>query len=191
MPIELITALDGDGEIQTDANTFADIAFADAYFDLRPNSSAWTDLTDDDDKARLLLWAMRSLNGLAWIGGRLTETQPLDWPRVAIRPNERTFAGLQYGGGYGAGLYDGQGFFWASNTIPTGVKNAQCEYALAAQLSTTLSLPSEFKTKIVKNSNGTLEWNLGKDVQSITVLAQRELRGLLLHGAGMSQIARA
>jgi hypothetical protein len=187
--------LSGSGQINLDGNTFADIDFADAYFDLRPNATAWTELTDDDAKARLLLWAMRSLDGLGWIGGRLTQTQPLDWPRVAIRSAERSFPGAfgyHQGDNYhGGGLYDGKGFFWASTTIPTSVKNAQCEFALAAQQNAILSTPDKYKVRKITDKNGTLEYNTGKDANALTSFAMRELSGLLITSASQTLIARA
>lgn len=190
MSVTLIPALDGSGNISLTANTYTTLAEADAYFALRPNSTAWTGITDDDERSKLLLWAMRSLDGLGWIGARITPTQPLDWPRLAVRPIERVAPHpAMYAGAYG--LYDLKGQFHATTTIPQGVKNAQCELGLAIQLNTTLTIPDKYKRRILTDLNGTLEWNTGKDVASIKILALEQLTGLLMYGAGVRQIARA
>lgn len=180
MPITLTTTVGG-----ATSDSYISVADADTYFSRRPNATAWTDLTDDDDKSKLLLWAMRSLNGLGWIGGRYSTTQALDWPRVAIRPTERY--SLYYSEiAYSGGLYDQNGNLWTVEEIPTGVLNAQCEFALAIQQNTALSTPEKYKRKIITDANGTLEWNLGSQSAALNSLAMRELRGLLFTSAGMA-----
>lgn len=184
MPITLITTVGG-----STSDSYISVADADTYFDRRPNATAWTDLTDDDDKAKLLLWAMRSLNGLGWIGGRYSTTQSLDWPRVAVRPIERftRYSETMYGGG----LYDQNGNVWTYQQIPTGVLNAQCELALAIQQNTSLTTPGAYKRRIIKNNNGLLEFGSDSEMAStLMATARRELRGLLFTGAGMIAMAR-
>lgn len=189
MTITLIAALDGSGNIVSNANTYGTLAEADAYFAARPNSTAWTGEADDDVRSGWLLWGMKSLKGLRYIGGRLTQTQPLDWPRVAIRPIERNFEGLQYGGGYGAGLFDQSGLWIPSNMIPDNLKAAQFEFAFAVQQSTVATSADLYKRRIITNSKGTLEFKTGTEQQTaLNALAMRELRGLLL---GAHEIARA
>ena len=189
MPITLIEALDGSGNIQATGNTFASLSYANTYFDQRPNAAAWIDLTDDE-KNRLLLWAMRRLSALNWIGGLLQENQPLCWPRVAIRPIERTPpSGQSYGGTNYAGLYDLHKRFWPSNEIPAPVINAQCEQALAAHQSTIWTASSPYKRRIIQNSQGLIEYKTGgSDTGVASGLAMVELSGFLM---GASQIARA
>jgi hypothetical protein len=197
MAITLVTALDVNGVIQAAGNTFADLTYANTYFDQRPNSSAWTNLNDDEDKKKLLLWAMRSLNALGWIGGLLEVTQPLSWPRVAIRPIERSTrrqirTGFETLTGATSGLYDLRGRFWPSNAIPAPVKNAQCEQAIAAQQSTLWTASSQFKRRIIQNAQGLIEYKTGgSDSGSMAELASTELSGFLLTGAGVSLLARA
>ncbi len=180
------------------ANSYASLAEADAYFALRPNATAWTAIMDGDERSKLLLWAMRSLDGLGWVGARVVPTQSLDWPRLAVRPVERmppyalrygTLQPLVFPGA--PGLYDLRGQFHATTSIPQGVKDAQCEFALAAQLSTVLTIPDKYKKREIKDMNGTLEYNTGADIGSITAIAMSQLIGLILFGGGMSKIARA
>lgn len=192
MAVTLTAALDGSGNVVTNANTYGTLAEADAYFAIRPNASAWAAETDNDVRSGYLLWAMKSLLGLGWIGGRLQFDQPLDWPRVAIRPSERCNASYPYGTYYGSGLYTGAGLWIPSNTIPQAVKNAQFEFAFATQGSAAMSSAEKYKRKIITDANGTLEFNVGaENVASLNSLAMRELRGLLLTSAGVKLTARA
>ena len=116
--------------------------------------------------------------------------QPLDWPRVAIRPSERCNASYPYGTYYGSGLYTGAGLWIPSNTIPQAVKNAQFEFAFATQGSAAMSSAEKYKRKIITDANGTLEFNVGaENVASLNSLAMRELRGLLLTSAGVKLTA--
>jgi hypothetical protein len=182
--VELITTVGG-----LTSNSYATLAEADAYFLLRPNATAWTDITDDDERSKLLLWAMRSLDGLGWIGGRITPTQPLDWPRIAIRPAERVAPHpAMYAGAYG--LYDLRGQFHATTSIPQALKNAQCEQALASQQSTAWTTTEKYKRRIIQNKEGLIEFRTGGAIGGMSSLAASELSGLLITGAAMSLVSR-
>jgi hypothetical protein len=133
MAITLTEVLDGNGNIVADGNTYATIAYADARFLGRDSVATW-DAANDDTQARAMLDAMELLRGKPWIGGRLSETQPEDWPRAAVRPAERRSNRLIRTGyetltGATGGLYDAGGKFWASTVIPTPIKDAQCDLA--------------------------------------------------------------
>lgn len=189
MSVTLTPAIDGSGNIAATGNTYATLAEADAYFALRPNATAWTAITDDDERSKLLLWAMRSLDGLGWIGGRITPTQPLDWPRLAIRPAERVAPHpSMYAGAYG--LYDLRGQFHATTSIPMALKNAQCEQALAAQQSTSWTTTEKYKRRIIQNKEGLIELATGASKGGMSELAMSELAGLLLTGSSVSFISR-
>ena len=62
------------------ANSYVTLAEADAYFETVPDSSTWTDKTDDQ-KNRALISATRWIDALSFYGDRCTETQALKWPR--------------------------------------------------------------------------------------------------------------
>jgi hypothetical protein len=62
------------------ANSYVTLAEADAYFETVPDSSTWTDKTDDQ-KNRSLISATRWIDALSFYGDRCTETQALKWPR--------------------------------------------------------------------------------------------------------------
>lgn len=135
MPITLTPALNA-GVIDLAGNTYLTLVDADAYFDSRVNGGGWSGYTSDD-KSRALITGAQSLDASRrWIGGLVREDQPLQWPRVAIRPMERRSRRLIRTGfetltGATAGLYDGKNRFWASTVIPKPIKDAQCELAFA------------------------------------------------------------
>lgn len=62
------------------ANSYVTLAEANTYFETVPDSSTWTDKTDDQ-KNRALISATRWIDALSFYGDRCTETQALKWPR--------------------------------------------------------------------------------------------------------------
>lgn len=91
-----------------DANSYADDAFAQAYFDARLNSTAWTSAGDKQETAMLM--ACNRMEQEKYKGTRTTSTQALKFPRI--------------------GLTDDDGLAVDPDTVPLAVKQAQCEYAL-------------------------------------------------------------
>jgi hypothetical protein len=64
----------------TTANSYVTLAEANTYFETAPDSSTWTDKTDDQ-KNRALISATRWIDALSFYGARCTDTQALSWPR--------------------------------------------------------------------------------------------------------------
>jgi hypothetical protein len=62
------------------ANSYVTLADADAYFETTPDSSTWTDKTNDQ-KNRALISATRWIDALSFYGDRCSTTQALKWPR--------------------------------------------------------------------------------------------------------------
>ena len=62
------------------ANSYVTLAEANTYFETVPDSSTWTNKTDDQ-KNRALISATRWIDALSFYGDRCTETQALKWPR--------------------------------------------------------------------------------------------------------------
>ena len=108
------------------ANTFADAAYANAYF-AASGESAWTG--EATAKEAALVRAGRYLNGLHWQGDKVDEVrQAMCWPRYNMPlQNSSGMACAGYSYAYGAGGYYA---YWPSNEIPEPVKQAQCEAAL-------------------------------------------------------------
>ena len=98
--------LQEDGTGLTLADTYADVAFVDAYFTKRANTT-WTDLTDNAKKEAYIYLAMdyiEAVYGQNWIGTTLNDTQGLTMPRL----------------------------FNSETVYPVALQNAVCEMALRA-----------------------------------------------------------
>jgi len=94
----------------TNANTYASLIEAEAYFETRLHKTAWTS-SIAGTKNIALAWATSLLDELvAWVGHQSTETQALRWPRELV--------------------WDIEGYKLSPTTIPTFLKNATAEYAL-------------------------------------------------------------
>ncbi len=91
------------------ANSYVTLAAANTYFETVPDSSDWTDKTDDQ-KNRALISATRWIDALTFYGDRCTTTQALKWPREN---------------------YTVDGVDFACSLIPEGVKTATYELARA------------------------------------------------------------
>lgn len=104
----LIVQLD-DGSI-TNANSYCDKTFANAYF-LEIGNSTWAALSDSA-KDILLIKSFRYMEQQyhnQWKGRILTTTQNSDWPRYNAWDSDKELTG-----------------------IPVALKQAQCEYAIYA-----------------------------------------------------------
>ena len=62
------------------ANSYVTLAEANTYFETVPDSTTWTNKTDDQ-KNRALISATRWIDGLNFYGDRCDESQALKWPR--------------------------------------------------------------------------------------------------------------
>ncbi len=100
-----------DGTGLPDAESYASVVEADAYFAARGQADAWDAVEDKEVALRLaadyLSYTYRNL----WAGDRLDSLQALDWPRVEVPWDTPT------------GYRD-------YRVIPRELKNAQCELAL-------------------------------------------------------------
>lgn len=94
------------------ADSYASVAEATAYFAARARADDW-DLIDDKDAAlRAATEYLQSVYGTRWDGMRTFSAQALDWPRIGV-PR----------------LDDASGE-WASNAVPLAVKRACMELAI-------------------------------------------------------------
>lgn len=106
------------------ANAFADIAYADVYFDARLNASAWTGVAvAANDRIRAMIEAARELSALEALlqGYRTDSTQALCFPRRYVINTKAPITEPIGISGYPE---------FASNIVPTDWKDANCELAL-------------------------------------------------------------
>lgn len=98
-----------DGSIVANAESYVDVAFADAYWAVRLAGKSWP--SDVTMKEKVLREAAQFLDmSYLWDGQRSYYTQVMHWPRVIDVYEDRQQV-----------LY---------NQIPVPLKNAQCELAL-------------------------------------------------------------
>ena len=91
------------------ANSYVTLSESNDYFDTSPDSSTWTDKTDDQKK-RALISATRWIDTLVFYGDRCDESQALKFPRTN---------------------YQVDGVELACSAIPNNIKYAQFELARA------------------------------------------------------------
>ena len=91
------------------ANSYVTLSESNAYFDTSPDSSTWTNKTDDQKK-RALISATRWIDTLVFYGDRCDESQALKFPRTN---------------------YQVDGVELSCSTIPNNIKYAQYELARA------------------------------------------------------------
>lgn len=98
----LVTTISG-----TSSDSYVSLVEADAYFAAGHHlqSSTWLALTDEQQETALRT-AARDLDRLRYFGRKAVSTQALEWPRVYRN-------------------------LWFPDSIPTSIKNAQMEQALA------------------------------------------------------------
>lgn len=97
------------GAIVANADSYVDVATADAYFAILPTtiSASWTILATTD-KENYLKWATRVLEAKAWYEGyKTTDTSSLRWPRSYVTDRDGIAIGI--------------------NSIPDQLQHAQIE----------------------------------------------------------------
>lgn len=104
------------------ANAFVTLDEFQAYLDARLNAASLLTSVVEDDQVRAILEATRDITLVPYIGTRVTTTQALSWPRnYAINPD---LPNPSY-------LTDISLLYFTNTVIPSRVKNAVCEYAMA------------------------------------------------------------
>ena len=93
----------------TSANSYVTLAEANSYFETVPDSSTWTNKTDDQ-KNRALIAATREIDNLVFYGDRCDNGQALKFPRNNYKIDDVELA---------------------CTTIPNNIKYAQYELARA------------------------------------------------------------
>jgi hypothetical protein len=111
------------------ANSYVDVATADAYFVNRPAGSAWTALSTSAAKEPFLIYATRILETrVQWDGLRTNTTQALDWPRTGVIDPNYQDAKINGVGDLGYRLYQK---VILNTVVPQDIQDACCEMALS------------------------------------------------------------
>ena len=105
-----LTLIKEDGTGKADANTYADLADGESYFDGHLYATAWTAATTEN-KGKALVFATRLIDAeFRFKGVKANGTQALQWPRAECRDP------------------DGEEDL-ASDAVPSAVVQATCEMA--------------------------------------------------------------
>jgi len=112
-----------DGSIVANPESYADVAYADAYF-LARNNAAWAALSVSpvNLKEVALRKGFDYLGAVyrdLWAGSRVNETQQADWPRENVYRDKYVLV--------------------ANNIVPEEVKRANCELALKSTVQEVLT----------------------------------------------------
>lgn len=111
-----------EGTGKVDAESYASVAAANAYFAATLNAESW-DSANDPTKEKALKMATRTLDAtMTWNGFQTTTAQALGWPRQRARnPDAYVFTA-----GLGSAL---SGYYYNANQIPADLIKATCQCA--------------------------------------------------------------
>lgn len=161
----------------SNANSYADTTFADAYFLATGRATEWAAVAQPEGQ---LLQVMRSLENQKFIGSRATVEQALEFPRIGVYQRQPgTIATAPTVGSW----TDKSGRVWANDVVPDPIKQAQCEDALAKGSSGTVWTSDLYKRQIIQNKDGLIELNTKADLGS-TSSAALDLLAPFLSGGG-------
>ena len=169
------------------ADSYADVAYADAYFLKTLRLAEWNVIKNIDSNAQdqALFDAMLGIEAQDYVGERATDGQALQWPRIGQSRRRRVSAGTTT-----LGLYDLRGRAWNSDAIPSPVKDAQCEQALALATNPHW-LNDRYKSKTVSVGDTVLEVAMPADLGKLCRAAMLKLDGLLLSGGGVQRLLKS
>lgn len=150
------------------ANSFGTRAEADTFFADQLYADAWAN-AQGANRDKALITACRQLSQLRFFGEKATSTQALPWPRLCVRNED-------------ASAYSD--LYYASDEIPTRLKQAQFIYAL--ELLKSDSISENQMQGLKRLSTGTLDLEFEPSmIQSsgkVPNEAMRLLRGLVMTG---------
>jgi len=154
------------------SNSYVSRAEADAYFEARPNSDAWTSAADPE---QALIAATARLDLEQFVGYKFLTEARLKWPRFET--------------------YDDDGNPYDSATIPQRVKDATCELALHMLNSGTTDSQAatgleQFESISLGNITLTPNQSAPKEGDLPTIVL-RILRGLIQSSRGNVRLERA
>ena len=117
-----LTLVKEDGTGKSNANSYADVAGCDSYFDGHLYATAWTGASSTQ-KAAALVMASRLIDAeFQFFGNKLLTTQALQWPRERCPDPDRQMMDATL-------LASLSSNFVLSSIVPVPVANATCEMA--------------------------------------------------------------
>lgn|SRR5262245_7034182 len=171
----------------SDAESYADVTFADNYFTDVNRTPEWAAVGATAPKEAALRLAMTFIESLAWIGSRYQQTQALEWPRVGgwrkrwlIEPVTST----------GASIIDLRYRSWPVTAIPSPIKKAQCEMALAIAQDASWIQPVD-DVELIRTGVVTLRAREGSSRRGLPLLVQQWLDGFLVAQGGAVRLMKA
>lgn len=169
-----MTIIVEDGSIVPNANSYVDLAGLRAFATQR----GLVVPADDTAAEALLITAMDYLEGLSYVGRRVSFDQALQWPREAA--------------------YTQDGYLIPNTKIPTQLINAQCQLAYTAQtVPLFATLPAGGKGPIMSESvYGAVSRTYGQPTSATTLApymgaVNNFLKGLLRGNFGYAEAIRA
>ncbi len=174
-----LTLVKEDGTGKVDANSYAEVADGDAYFEGHLYASAWTAATANT-KAAALVMATRLVDSQFQFNGfRAREDQALQWPRERCPDPDASVVSVSVPGWVGDN-------FIASDVVPTAVVRATCEMARELLIADRTAAPpgegilSEHTTQYSRDAVG-----VSSSTGSTTMYSKQDTRPVI------SQVAQA
>jgi hypothetical protein len=165
-----LTKEDGTGKV--DANSYADVADGDAYFEGHLYGTAWTAATATT-KAAALVMATRLVDSQFQFNGfRAHETQALQWPRERCPDPDRNLV-------TSTPLSPVLTNFVASAVVPKGVADAVCEMARELLIADRTAAPPGEGVSSTQTSSATHDSAGGSSTQTSISYSKEDTRPIL------------
>jgi hypothetical protein len=167
-----LTLVKEDGTGKTDANSYADVAGGDAYFEGHLYASAWTAATSGT-KAAALVMATRLVDSQFQFNGyRANETQALQWPRERCPDPDRNLV-------TSTPLSPVLTNFVPSDEVPRPVAAAVCEMARELLIVDRTAAPPGEGISSTQTSSATHDSAGGSSSQSSTTYSKEDTRPIV------------
>ncbi len=167
-----LTLIKEDGTGKSDANSYADVADGDAYFEGHLYATAWTAATADT-KAAALVMATRLVDSQVQFNGfRVNETQALQWPRERCPDPDRNLV-------TSTPLSPVLTNYLPSDEVPKGVADAVCEMARELLIVDRTAAPPGEGISSTQTSSATHDSAGGSSSQSSTTYSKEDTRPII------------
>ena len=167
-----VTLIKEDGTGKVDANSYADAADGDAYFDGHLYASAWTAATADR-KAAALVMATRLIDSQFQFNGSSTSaSQALQWPRAECPDPDKGLVTL-------SALLPILSNFVPYDSVPPAVVRATCEMARELLIVDRTAAPPGEGVGTLQTSQATHTGTGGSSSMSSTTYSKDDTRPII------------